>query len=235
MEEGIRNERFSSGARAVGRSATAPDGERFSMATKSIVLAATIATVSLVDSVRLSPALTCFLLLYLAACGQRSMAFKMLVFSPVHFYAAIKTYPIMVAFFAVALSPPGLISAALAKARIPKRLIVGVLVLLRFFPTVRSSFRRLSESCKRRGVLSAGNVARSPVQALEHALVPLMFSLVDSTDRLSASAIARAAEAPTRRTSYYRSSFGVADAVCLTAVATALAACVWVVRGGWFG
>lgn len=171
MEEGIRNERFSSGARAVGRSATAPDGERFSMATKSIVLAATIATVSLVDSVRLSPALTCFLLLYLAACGQRSMAFKMLVFyaalwgaclalaygkmtvivfSPVHFYAAIKTYPIMVAFFAVALSPPGLISAALAKARIPKRLIVGVLVLLRFFPTVRSSFRRLSESCKRR-------------------------------------------------------------------------------------
>ena len=106
------------------------------MATKSIVLAATIATVSLVDSVRLSPALTCFLLLYLAACGQRSMAFKMLVFyaalwgaclalaygkmtvivfSPVHFYAAIKTYPIMVAFFAVALSPPGLISAALAK------------------------------------------------------------------------------------------------------------------------
>ena len=157
------------------------------MATKSIVLAATIATVSLVDSVRLSPALTCFLLLYLAACGQRSMAFKMLVFyaalwgaclalaygkmtvivfSPVHFYAAIKTYPIMVAFFAVALSPPGLISAALAKARIPKRLIVGVLVLLRFFPTVRSSFRRLSESCKRRGVLSAGNVARSPFQAL---------------------------------------------------------------------
>ena len=54
------------------------------MATKSIVLAATIATVSLVDSVRLSPALTCFLLLYLAACGQRSMAFKMLVF-----YAAL--------------------------------------------------------------------------------------------------------------------------------------------------
>ena len=226
------------------------------MATKSIVLAATIATVSLVDSVRLSPALTCFLLLYLAACGQRSMAFKMLVFyaalwgaclalaygkmtvivfSPVHFYAAIKTYPIMVAFFAVALSPPGLISAALAKARIPKRLIVGVLVLLRFFPTVRSSFRRLSESCKRRGVLSAGNVARSPVQALEHALVPLMFSLVDSSDRLSSSAIARAAEAPTRRTSYYRSPFGVADAGCLAAVATALAACVWVVRGGWFG
>lgn len=158
-----------------------------------------------------------------------------IVFSPVHFYAAIKTYPIMVGFFAVALSPPGLISAALAKARIPKRLIVGVLVLLRFFPTVRSSFRRLSESCKRRGVLSAGNVARSPVQALEHALVPLMFSLVDSSDRLSASAIARAAEAPTRRTSYYRSPFGVADAVCLTAVATALAACVWVVRGGWFG
>lgn len=256
MEEGIRNERFSSGARAVGRSSASPDGERFSMATKSIVLAATIATVSLVDSVRLSPALTCFLLLYLAACGQRSMAFKMLVFyaalwgaclalaygkmtvivfSPVHFYAAIKTYPIMVAFFAVALSPPGLISAALAKARIPKRLIVGVLVLLRFFPTVRSSFRRLSESCKRRGVLSAGNIARSPVQALEHALVPLMFSLVDSSDRLSASAIARAAEAPTRRTSYYRSPFGVADAVCLAAVATALAACVWVVRGGWFG
>ena len=118
-----------------------------------------------------------------------------IVFSPVHFYAAIKTYPIMVAFFAVALSPPGLISAALAKARIPKRLIVGVLVLLRFFPTVRS----------------------------------------DSSDRLSSSAIARAAEAPTRRTSYYRSPFGVADAVCLAAVATALAACVWVVRGGWFG
>ncbi len=137
------------------------------MATKSIVLAATIATVSLVDSVRLSPALTCFLLLYLAACGQRSMAFKMLVFyaalwgaclalaygkmtvivfSPVHFYAAIKTYPIMVAFFAVALSPPGLISAALAKARIPKRLIVGVLVLLRSSPP----FARASGVCPSR-------------------------------------------------------------------------------------
>ena len=224
------------------------------MATKSIVLAATIATVSLVDSVRLSPALTCFLLLYLAACGQRSMAFKMLVFyaalwgaclalaygkmtvivfSPVHFYAAIKTYPIMVAFFAVALSPPGLISAALAKARIPKRLIVGVLVLLRFFPTVRSSFRR----CPSRAKAAAGASAERRAQPVSAR------ACAGSLDVLVGGQLRppflirhrRAAEAPTRRTSYYRSPFGVADAVCLAAVATALAACVWVVRGGWFG
>ena len=142
-----------------------------------------------------------------------------------------QTYPIMVAFFAVALSPPGLISAALAKARIPKRLIVGVLVLLEVLPTVRSSFRRLSESCKRRGVLSAGNVARSPVQALEHALVPLMFSLVDSSDRLSSSAIARAAEAPTRRTELLSQSFRSGGRGLPGGVATALAACVWVGAG----
>ena len=98
------------------------------MATKSIVLAATIATVSLVDSVRLSPALTCFLLplpccmrtafhgfkmlVFYARCGALlALAYgkmTVIVFSPVHFYAAIKTYPIMVAFFAVALSLRGL-------------------------------------------------------------------------------------------------------------------------------
>ena len=193
MEEGIRNERFSSGARAVGRSSASPDGERFSMATKSIVLAATIATVSLVDSVRLSPALTCFLLLYLAACGQRSMAFKMLVFyaalwgaclalaygkmtvivfSPVHFYAAIKTYPIMGCVLRGGAFPSGAYQRRVGEGSHSEAPDRGRARTAEVLPHRSLEFRRLSESCKRRGVLSAGNVARSPVQALEHALVP---------------------------------------------------------------
>lgn len=251
MEGDVRSERSAPESRAA-RFAPAWSEAGFAMGTKAAVLVSTAVAVSLVGSSLLTPLLTGVLLAYLAVGGQRAMAFKLLVayavlggayllliylnarilvFSPVHLYAGLNSYPVMVAACAVALSPPGLISAALARARVPKKLIVGALVLLRFPPTVRSSIRRLRESCRRRGVLSLRCVTGDPVQAFEHVLVPLMFSLIDSADRLSSSAVARAAEAPTQRTSYYRSPLRRADAACLALFAAALAACVWLSRG----
>ena len=224
------------------------------MGTKAAVLVLTAVAVSVAGSSPFTPFLTGILLAYLAVGGRAGMALKLLVayavlggvylllvylnarilvFSPVHLYAGLNSYPVMVAALAVALSPPGLISAALARACVPKKFIVGALVLLRFPPTVRSSVHRLRESCRRRGVLSLRCVAGDPVQAFEHVLVPLMFSLVDSADRLSSSAVARAAEAPARRTSYYRSPVKLSDAACLVGFTAGFSPDDWFSAGAW--
>ncbi|MDD7369342.1 MAG: energy-coupling factor transporter transmembrane component T [Berryella intestinalis] len=149
-----------------------------------------------------------------------------LFFSPLHISQSWHSFPAVAALSVLVTSPPGTVSAALARVGCPKKGILGVLVMLRFVPTFASSWRLLRDSLRKRGLLAVRQVVGNPLGTYEYVMVPSIMALINSADQLSSSAVTRAAEAPTSRTSYYCTSMTFADWAFMAAWAVACAAAV---------
>ncbi len=228
----------------------------FSVGTKMVVLIIVAVTLSYLSNTWFSAVLVGPLLAYVALGGKAALARKLLVsyallfvlygamslfdlriaiLSPVHIFMAWKAFPAVIAVVALVTTPPGLISSFLASFHVPKKLIVGMLVIFRFFPTMASGMRRLGDSLKNRGLLSFRQVVGNPLDTLEYLLVPLMMTLINSADQLASSAVTRAAEAPTKRTSYYQRTLRASDCLCVASFAILAAVTLWMSSGGMTG
>ena len=157
---------------------------------------------------------------------------RLFFFSAPNILQLVGLMPTMLALFFVVTAPPGLLSAALARIGTPKKIIVGMLVIVRFFPTVGSFMSKYRDAVRTRGLLSFASIIRNPMVGLEYVVVPVMLSLATSADQLSTSAIARAAEAPTRRTSYYFQPMRLADFLTIGATFAVCLLCVWLSKAG---
>lgn len=212
----------------------------FAVATKLSVLVIFVAATSFGLPDAFLAALSVSSLVYAVCAGERRMAvwfagfllFVAVVYfaytkfgvrpfllSPMRINQSWQAFPVMVAFFVLIMSPPGLISAALARVRLPKKVILGVLVILRFFPTFAANWRLLYDSMRKRGLLAVRQVLANPLDTYEYLMVPLLMALVKSADQLASSAVTRAAEAPTPRTSYYYRPLGARDGICVVSLA----------------
>lgn len=183
-----------------------------------------------------SGVLSMAMIVFLAFCGQEKMAkafggwyfpivgiyvaftyfgIRPPIFSPMHIASAFRSYSVVVAAFALVSSPPGLISAALTRIHCPRSIILGTLVMLRFFPTFRTNRQALRDSMRKRGLLDLNFILKHPYETYEYMLVPSLLALVNSADQLASSAVTRAAEAPMERTSYYEHALNFADYSCM--------------------
>lgn len=210
----------------------------FTVATELIVLALFMATAECDLSILPMITLNLASLAYMVAAHQPRMAAGMLAFlavvgpvfviytaygvrpiilSPIQIYQMWHAFPVMAAACIVFMTPPGLISAALARIHCPKRIILGTLVFLRFFPTFCASWRLLRDALRKRGLTRAHQMIANPVDTYEYVMVPTLLALVNSADQLASSAVTRAAEAPKPRTSYYAKPLRTADIVCIVA------------------
>ncbi len=111
--------------------------------------------------------------------------------------------PIFLVSWDLITTPPGMLSAFLSRLRIPTPLILGLLVVFRFFPTMRAELKGVGRSMKNRGLTAAGQLLAHPVQSMEYVLVPFLLRVLQLADQLSVSAVARGAEHPGVRGSYY--------------------------------
>lgn len=108
--------------------------------------------------------------------------------------------------------PSGKLTASLRKMPIPTKVMLVLIVMLRFAPTVIHEFGEVKEAMKIRGFLkSAGNVLRHPMNTLEYAIVPMVFRSLKIADELAASAIVRGIESPCKKESYYVSQMSFWD------------------------
>ena len=104
------------------------------------------------------------------------------------------------------------LTASLRKMPIPTRIMLVLIVMLRFAPTVLHEFGEVREAMKIRGFLkSVGNVLRHPMDTLEYAIVPMVFRSLKIADELAASAIVRGIESPYKKESYYVSRIAALD------------------------
>ena len=106
--------------------------------------------------------------------------------------------------------------AAFSAMHLPARAVIPVAVMFRFIPTVQDEWSGIRKAMKFRGIeLTFGSVVRHPGQAIEHLLVPLLFSSASVMEELAAAAEARGLDADHARTSYEEVHMHVADYVTI--------------------
>ena len=135
----------------------------------------------------------------------------MFIFSEFYVLIFWSLSPVILVSWDLITTPPGKISAFLSRIHTPTPVILGVLVVFRFFPTIKLEFRSVCLSMKNRNLTDIKEILRTPVISCEYVLIPLLIRILMIADHLSVSAIARGAENPGIRSSYYESSIGITD------------------------
>ncbi len=143
--------------------------------------------------------------------GIKYHGLHMFIFSEFHVLAFWALSPIALMSWDLITTPPGKISAFLSKVHTPTPIILGVLVVFRFFPTMKSELRSVILSMKNRNLTGVLKILKKPVRSLEYVLIPLMIRILMIADQLSVSAIARGAENKGIRSSYYEKHTGAID------------------------
>lgn len=108
-------------------------------------------------------------------------------------------------------TPPGKISAFMSRLHIPTAGILGLLVMFRFFPTMKAELKSVYLSMRNRNLATFTQFLSHPLTTCEYVLVPLLLRCLQLSDQLSVSAVARGAESPGRRSSYYEKGMQTKD------------------------
>lgn len=141
----------------------------------------------------------------------RFYSIRIIIFPEFYILFFWTLYPVFLVSWDLITTPPGEISAFLSKVHIPKIIILGVLVIFRFFPTVKSELKNVGQSMKNRNLLGFKKVFVHPVVTCEYVLVPMLLKCIQAADQLSISAIVRGAESPNIRGSYYYRKINYVD------------------------
>lgn len=147
------------------------------------------------------------LLLYLI----RFHSLRMVVFSEFYVLMFYNLMPVFLVAWDLITTPPGQLSAALSKIHTPTPVILGLLVVFRFFPTMKAELKGIRQSMKNRRLTGPVQVLRHPAVTCEYVLVPMLLRCLQIADQLSVSAIARGAQSPGVRGSYYARKLRLAD------------------------
>ena len=127
---------------------------------------------------------------------------KMILFSEFHLILFWSLSPIAIVSWDLIETPPGEISAFLSRIKTPTPVILGLLVVFRFFPTMKAELAAVTRSMRNRGLTAPARLIFRPLESLEFVLVPLLLRSLQIADQLSVSAVARGAERPGIRGSY---------------------------------
>ena len=166
------------------------------------------------------------LLLYLI----RYQGMHMALFSEFYVLMFWNIFPVVLIGWDLLTTPPGQLSAFLSKIKLPSSFILGLLVMFRFFPTMKCELTSVGQSMKNRGLTAPLAVLRHPLVSCEYVLVPCLLRCIQIADQLSVSAVARGAEFPGKRGSYYYKPFQVIDGFSLVLWTTIT--CIFLFIGG---
>lgn len=99
--------------------------------------------------------------------------------------------------------------AAMDRLHLPKKFVIPVSVMFRFFPTILEEYRIIRDAMRLREVGSW----RNPMEMLEYRMVPLPVGLVTIGNELSTSALTRGLDSPVKRTNMCPIGFHWQDTV----------------------
>jgi len=93
--------------------------------------------------------------------------------------------------------------AASNKMRIDRKFIIPLSVMFRFIPTIKQENSAIHDAAAMRGIIiTRKKFWENPLQALEYRVVPLMISIANIGEDLSAAALSRGLDNPVKHTNY---------------------------------
>jgi len=111
--------------------------------------------------------------------------------------------------------------AALSKMKISRKIIIPLSVMFRFFPTISQEKKAIHDAAAMRGIIiTRKKFWQNPLQAFEYRVVPLMISITNIGEDLSAAALSKGLDNPVKHTNYTEVRFNKNDvfAVLFTVV-----------------
>lgn len=147
------------------------------------------------------------LLLYLI----RYHGLHMVVFSEFYVLMFWNLSPVFLVGWDLITTPPGELAAFLSRIHMPAAVILGLLVLFRFFPTMKAELGSVGRSMRNRGLTAPMRLLTHPAASCEYVLVPMLLRCLRLADQLSVSAVARGAQSPGKRGSYYERKMDALD------------------------
>ena len=104
--------------------------------------------------------------------------------------------------------------SSLNKIKLPKGIMLGFTVAVRFLPTIKKEMTIITNSMKMRGIeIGTKNIFFHPIQSLEYALVPVLFRATSLADEMTAAALVKGAESPKTAAELFKIKFGIIDYV----------------------
>lgn len=164
------------------------------------------------------------ILLYAIRC----YGLHMLIFSEFYVLMLWNLSPAFLMSWDLVTTPPGKISAFLSSIHLPTSVILGFLVVFRFFPTVKSELRNVYLSMKNRNLTGIKQILNAPARTFEYVLIPILVKILMIADQLSISAITRGGESPGIRSSYYESRIEITDILVMIAWTASVAVYLWI-------
>ncbi len=156
-----------------------------------------------------------YILLGILLYAIQRYGLRMLIFSEFYVLMLWKLSPAFLISWDLVTTPPGKISAFLSDIHLPTSVILGVLVVFRFFPTMKSELRSVYLSMKNRNLTDIKQILKAPARTCEYVLIPLLVRILMTADQLSVSAIARGGESPEKRNSYYENKIEITDILAM--------------------
>ncbi len=112
--------------------------------------------------------------------------------------------------------PSGKLIAVFQKSALPQSIVLILIVIVRFIPTISGEFRTIREAMKVRGFTGRlSKVFLHPLQTIEYAVVPLIFRSIKVGDELAAASIVRGIENPIKKHSYYSTKLSIIDGIII--------------------
>ena len=99
--------------------------------------------------------------------------------------------------YAFTTTRPSELVAALRRMRVPEQVIIPVLVVIRYFPTLRQERANISDAMRMRGIgTSPQALLAHPRSSVERVLVPLLASASTTAEELSIACLTKGADSP---------------------------------------
>lgn len=108
----------------------------------------------------------------------------------------------------------GKVLSALRKIPMSSNIMLVLVVLVRFAPTVSGEFKNVKEAMSVRGFIGNKSFLH-PLKTLEYVVVPMIFRALKVADELAAASIVRGIENPVSKKSYYDVKFSLDDFIVL--------------------
>ncbi|MCR4721552.1 MAG: energy-coupling factor transporter transmembrane protein EcfT [Lachnospiraceae bacterium] len=109
--------------------------------------------------------------------------------------------------------------AAFSAMRIGRKMLIPLSVMFRFFPTINRERAAIHDAAAMRGItIGRKRFWKNPGQAFEYRVIPLMISVANIGNDLSAAALSRGLDNPVRHTTYTDVKIGRTDIIAVFAI-----------------